>query len=85
MTAHFPPDQVKPEEAARLIRCPVVVVHGTAHTDIAVRYGARVYRNLTAPGRRWYPIKGAAHGDLWDKVGDAYREAVLDFLEAHGR
>ena len=83
--ARFAPDQVRPEEAARLIRCPVLVVHGTVDTDIAARYGERVFRNLTTPGSRWYSIEGAGHGDLWDKGGTAYRQAVLDFLLAHGQ
>ena len=83
--AHFPPDAVKPEDSARTIQCPVLVVHGTADTDIAMRYGARVFQNLRTSGSRWYPIQGAGHGDLWAKGGDAYRQAVLDFLEAHGR
>ena len=83
--AHFPPDAVKPEEAARLIRCSVMVVHGTVDADVATRYGQRVFKNLSVPGSRWYPITGAGHGNLWDKGGDAYRQAVLDFLDAHGR
>ena len=83
--AHFAPDQVRPEEAARLIRCPVLMVHGTADTDIAMRHGERVFQHLSTPGSRWYPIQGAGHGNLWNKGGDAYRAAVLSFLDEHGR
>ena len=83
--AHFPPWEVKPEAAARLIRCPVLVVHGTVDSDVATRFGERVFRNLSAPGSRWYPIQGAGHGNLWEKGGEAYRQTVLGFLEANGR
>ena len=83
--ARFAPGEVKPEAAARLIRCPVMVVHGNVDTDVSIQFGERVFQNLSAPDCRWYPIKGAGHGNLWEKGGGAYRQAVLDFLEAHGR
>lgn len=82
--AHFPPDAVKPEEAALLIHCPVLVVHGTNDHDVSWRYGERIYQHLTAESSRWYPIEGADHGNLWTKGGEAYEGAFLGFLEAHG-
>lgn len=83
--AHFPPDLVRPEESAKAIRCPVLVVHGTADTDISSRYGERIFRNLSSAGSQWFPVPGAGHTDLWTRGGDAYEQAFLNFLEAHGR
>ncbi len=82
--ARFSPDEVQPEEAARSIRCPVMVVHGTRDANISCSYGARIYRQLTTEGSRWYPVAGGDHGNLWTAGGEAYKQEFLAFLEAHG-
>lgn len=78
--AHFPPADVRPEDAARDIVRPVLLIHGTADTTISFHYGERIFRNLAAPGSEWYPVTGADHGNLWKVGGDAYRTRVLDFI-----
>ena len=82
--ARFPPDAVKPEQAATMIRCPVLIVHGTGDRDISWRYGERIFHHLKVAGSRWYPIQGADHGNLWTRGGEAYEKAFLAFLDAHG-
>ena len=78
--ARFPPEAVRPEDAARHIVQPVLLIHGTADTNISYHYGERIFRNLAAPGSEWFPVPGADHGDLWKVGGDAYRARLLNFV-----
>ena len=78
--AGFPPAAVCPEDAARHIRRPVLMIHGTADTNISFRYGKRIFQNLTTPGSEWFPVPGANHGDLWQVGGEPYRARILDFI-----
>lgn len=78
--AHFNPAAVRPEEAARQVRCPVLLIHGTADQNISCRYGERIFKNLTAPGSEWFPVPGAGHGNLWQIGGESYRQRILDFV-----
>ena len=83
--AHFSVDAVSPEAAARRIRQPVLLTHGTKDDWVAFRYGERIARQLTAPGCVWHPVQGADHDDVWNVEGDKYEQLVLDFLDQHCR
>lgn len=78
--AHFPAETIHPAEAARAIRCPVLMIHGTDDHRITVRSGERIFANLPAPGCEWYPVPGAGHGGVWHTGGTEYERRVLDFL-----
>ena len=83
--AHFSADAVNPEAAARRIRQPVLLTHGTNDHWIAFRYGERIARQLNAPGDVWHPVPGADHDDLWKVGGEEYKQLILDFLDRHCR
>jgi pimeloyl-ACP methyl ester carboxylesterase len=81
--AHFRVDQVDPEAAARFIRQPVLLAHGTADRQIAFRYGERISKALKSPGSIWYPVKGAGHNSVWQIGGPAYHSRIMDFIDEH--
>lgn len=84
--ASFPPDQVRPEDAASRIHQPVLLIHGTSDREISFAYGQRIFRRLTdAPGSEWYPVAGGGHNDLWKVGGDEYRQRLVGFLERWDR
>ncbi len=78
--ARFPVDSVRPEESARHIMQPVMVVHGLLDQHISPEYGKRVYQNLGAHDKLWVPVPQASHFTIASVGGDAYKRQVIDFL-----
>lgn len=78
--AHFPAGEISPEKAADGVRCPVLLIHGTADGRIPLGDGERIFRHLRTPGCEWYPVPGADHGGIWHQGGAEYERRVLDFL-----
>jgi len=66
-------------EKMRRVRCPVLVIHGTADQTIPFSHGQRLYAAAPAPKDRLW-VGGAGHNDLIDTAGDAYWEALQRFL-----
>ncbi len=84
--AGFDPGAVRPEESARAIDRPVLLLHGTADTHIAIGYGRRIFANLPpTPGNRWLEIPGGGHYGLWHAGGEPYVRAQVEFLETFCR
>lgn len=81
--ARFPAATIRPEQAARSVRCPVLVIHGADDRRIPVRNGERIFANLPADGREWYPVPGADHGGVWRGGGAEYERRVFDFLDRY--
>ncbi len=78
--AQFSVDDVRPEEAARHVGRPVLLVHGTKDVNISVHYGERIFRNLSAPGCEWDAVRGGDHGNLWKLGGAEYQRKLVDFV-----
>ena len=83
--ARFPVDSVRPEESARHITQPVMVVHGLQDVHISPEYGKRVFQNLRTSDKEWVPIAQAAHFNIASVGGEAYRKKIVDFLRQHMR
>lgn len=61
------------------VRCPVLVLHGTADRLVPPEMGRRVA--AAAPGPvELVLIEGAGHNDTYDTGGTAYRDKVWEFL-----
>lgn len=81
--AHFSADSVSPKHAAMKIIHPVLIAHGTKDKHISIDYGKTVYDHLQSKDKRWYPIEGANHYNLWEIGGEEYKTTVLNFLSEY--
>ncbi len=81
--ARFPIDSVRPEESARHITQPVMIVHGLEDQHISPAYGERVFRNLRSPHKEWVPVPQASHFSIGSVGGEAYKRQVIGFLRKH--
>lgn len=78
--AHFEADSIRPAEAARRIHQPMLMAHGDADDRIKLAYGQQIFSNLASMDKTFKVIHGAGHLNLMAVGGEAYREAVLQFL-----
>lgn len=63
------------------VRCPVLVVHGTADRVVPFWHGRRLFEAL--PGQKeFFPVEGAGHNDLIDTAGPRYWKAVAGFVQS---
>jgi len=79
----FPFDKFDNLAKLRRVRCPVLVIHGTADTMIPFAHGEQL--RAAAPGRKarlW--VRGAGHNDLIETAGEEYWRALADFLQGLG-
>jgi len=79
--AHFPVDSIRPEESARHIAQPVMVVHGLLDIHISPDYGKRIFQNLGSHEKEWIPIAQGSHFNLNAAGGEAYRQHIVHFLK----
>lgn len=78
--AHFDPFAIKPVEAAASIQVPTLFIHGEADEKIPISFNRRNYDAVPNPHKRWIPVPGARHRDVWGAAGGALQRQVLDFL-----
>jgi len=81
--AGFPVDSVRPEESARHIIQPVMVVHGLLDQHISPEYGKRVYQNLASQEKEWVPVAAASHFNIASVGGEAYKRQIVGFMRMH--
>jgi fermentation-respiration switch protein FrsA (DUF1100 family) len=63
---------------APALRCPVLVIHGTADNTVPFWHGERLYEAITAPKAKLF-VEGGPHAGLADFAGPAYVEALQKF------
>jgi abhydrolase domain-containing protein 17 len=62
------------------VRCPILVIHGTADQVIPFWHGQELWRR--APGvKSAFWVEGADHNDLVDVAGDRYFQAIKIFVD----
>jgi uncharacterized protein len=81
--AKFKADEVNPEESAKLIEQPVLMIHGVDDKRISIRYGMCIFKNLKSEHKEWYPVKGAGHLNVPIIGGKIYENKVLDFFDKY--
>ena len=60
----------------RDVKCPIVMLHGTADSIIPYSHGRKLYD--LAPKPKWFiPVDDAGHADLIDRMGRSRYEAML--------
>ncbi len=79
--AKFDIEKIKPEEAARLITQPVLIIHGENDRNVSISYGKRIFKNLASPHKEWYPVKNGNHYNLWRVGGEEYRQKQINFFD----
>jgi fermentation-respiration switch protein FrsA (DUF1100 family) len=78
------PAQLRPIERVSLLRCPVLLVHGSEDRHTTLQEAQRIFAVVPAP-KEFYLLSGAAHVDLHGFGGKAYERRVGDFFVRHLR
>jgi abhydrolase domain-containing protein 17 len=71
----LPLDRFRTAEKLPRVRCPVLVIHGTADEVIPPWHGRRLYELAPEP-REAFWVEGAGHNDLERVAGEAYWRAL---------
>ena len=78
------PAQLRPIERVSLLRCPVLLVHGSEDRHTTIQEAQRIFAVVPAP-KEFYLLSGAAHVDLHGFGGKAYERRVGGFFVRHLR
>jgi fermentation-respiration switch protein FrsA (DUF1100 family) len=76
------PDDLRPIEAVRTIRYPLLVISGTADLDTTEAQARALFAAVQAPKELWL-VPGAGHIDLLRYDPEGYRRHVVDFVTRH--
>lgn len=77
----FPADKFVNLGKVPQLKCPVMVIHGTADQTVPFWHGAKLYEAITARKTKLF-IEGGAHGGLPDFVGPHYWEKLRRFTDS---
>lgn len=61
------------------VKCPVLVIQGTADATIPFSHGRRLFAAAPEPKRRLW-VEGAGHNDVIETAGEAYWQALREVL-----
>ncbi len=78
------PSQLRPIERISLLRCPVLIVHGTEDRHTTIQEAWRLFAAAPTP-KEFYSLAGAAHVDLHAFGGKEYERRVGGFFARHLR
>ena len=76
----FDPSKVRPIDAVKHIQQSIFLAHGTEDPNINFKYGKTLFDNLKTKDKIFYPVQGANHYNLSEVGGDAYIEAIMEFI-----
>jgi dipeptidyl aminopeptidase/acylaminoacyl peptidase len=74
--AHYDPATVKPVEAIRKIKVPILLMHGDQDEVVSYKHAELLKRAAGGPVT-WHPLKSAGHNS--PRMGD-YQKTIADFL-----
>lgn len=78
--AQFDPYTVKPIEAVKQIKQPVVICHGDQDIHIPVSNGQDLFNNLKSSRKELIIVKGANHYNLGQIAGYKFYDRMNDFI-----
>lgn len=78
------PSQLRPIERVSLLRCPVLIVHGTEDRHTPIQESRRLFAGIPTP-KEFYALAGAAHVDLHAYGGEEYERRIGGFFARHLR
>lgn len=61
------------------LKCPLLVIHGTADSIIAFWHGQKLYDIAQVP-KQFYRVENAGHNDVLMVAGDEYWQVIKGFL-----
>jgi len=82
---NFPVDSIRPEESAKHILQPVLIVHGAQDRNISINYGRRIFNNIASAEKQWYEIPTGDHNNLGSAGGQQYAVTIEEFLHKYLR
>lgn len=74
----LPFDKFRNIDKIARVRCPVLVMHGTADEVVPVSHGQKLYAAALGP-KRFLWVEGAGHNDFTWVAGDRQGEALREF------
>ena len=75
-------DELRPVESIRQLRCPVLILSGTADRHTTEAQTRALFAAANEPKELWL-VPGASHDDLFRFDETAYAAHVLGFLDRH--
>ena len=72
---------LKPEESARNILTPILVIHGDGDERVPVEHGIRVHRNAHPDSQIWI-VPGVEHAAAFENHPAEYVDRVTEYLES---
>lgn len=76
----LPFDKFRSIDKIARVRCPVLVMHGTADEVIPFSHGPKLLARANPPKRSWW-IQGAGHNDVAMLGGKKYYSALQEFAK----
>ncbi|MEX0602276.1 MAG: alpha/beta fold hydrolase [Bacteroidota bacterium] len=76
--------EVSPVNDVRLLRTPVLFIHGMVDSSIKYEYSKTLYHYANEP-KELLLIPGANHTDTWEVGGRLYEDTLLSFFDRHLR
>ena len=69
-----------PEEAVKLLPCPIMIIHGTNDTRISLEHGKSVY-DAAHPESIMWVVPGVDHVQSFTECPEEYVERVTDYFD----
>jgi len=63
----------------RLLKCPLLMIHGTVDNVIPFWHGEKLYHVASAP-KEFYIVKNAGHNDVVVAAGEEYWQTIANFV-----
>jgi hypothetical protein len=79
---YLPKSQFDSLAKIRLVRAPILIIHGTADKVVPFSMGQRLFGAAPEP-KFFFPVKDAGHNNLVEVGGDRLLDRLKSFLEQH--
>jgi fermentation-respiration switch protein FrsA (DUF1100 family) len=77
----FPADKFRNLDKVPQLKCPIMVIHGTADQTVPFWHGEKLYAAITARKAKLF-VEGGGHGGLADLIGPRYWEEMRRFTDS---
>lgn len=81
--ARFRIDEVRPEESARNIHQPLLLIHGDADERINVAYSGRIMNNLASAHKELRIVPGAKHLNIAEVGGEPLEQHIAAWMQQY--